>query len=222
MEDVSKIRVRDLFGALTTPQIWAVGAAAIGVVSAAFAIGFAAATYKAELATESERSKHETALETQKTMHSREIAELEKRIEEGSDKVSATESSLTSATIDRNNALLKATFLNHYVRYLVAEKNGGADLRRAHQLFANFVHRLWAAQEESTVDLVMGETTTTKSVRVMVEKPVDVQPFGVQRPVRYEWREQNVTERIIKIVNFSDGSSYIVPESVARDVHNRP
>ena len=67
----------------------------------------------------------------------------------------------------------------------------------------------------------MGDITKTRKIRVMVEKPVIVRPFGVNRPARYEWQEKNIYERIIKVVNFSDGSSYIVPENVATEVHNR-
>lgn len=221
MEDVTKIRIKELIGALTTPQLWAVGAAVVGVFGATLAMGFAVANYKAKIEMEGERTRHVTALEQLKDSHSKVISKLERSIEKAKTEATEAESALALADSVRNSALLKATFLNHYVRYLIAEKHGGEDLKRAHRMFANFVHLLWVAQEENTVDLVLGEVTKKKKVRVMVEKPVNVQPFGVQRPARYEWRDQNVTERIIKVVNFSDGSSYVVPESVASDVHNR-
>jgi len=86
MEDVENIKRKDLIGALTTSQVWGVGAAILGVLAAAFAIGFSAATYRSDVQTEKNKAKHQVELEQHRIKRSMEITKLNKEIENSASK----------------------------------------------------------------------------------------------------------------------------------------
>jgi len=112
-------------------------------------------------------------------------------------------------------------FLDHFLRYSLAKEQGGDDFERAKSLFVGFVHRVWKAQEDQTVNVVMDTRDRTERELVRVDRPV-VTPPSIQKPAStYRWQERRVQETVIKTIKFFDGSTYVIPYEVAGAVHKQ-
>ena len=205
-----ELTLRDLIVRLTAKQLWGLICAFATLLIATFTLGFSAATYKSNI-----------DLDRAKIEHGRELAEAKRNLSEVTEAKTQAKSMAQAAASERAAIVLKITFLDHFLRYSLAKEQGGDDFERAKSLFVGFVHRVWKAQEDQTVNVVMDTRDRTERELVRVDRPV-VTPPSIQKPAStYRWQERRVQETVIKTIKFFDGSTYVIPYEVAGAVHKQ-
>ena len=192
-----KLRLWQLTGYLTAGQLWALLGVLFAVLAGTFSLGFSAAAYKSSVDA------------------SRVQGETQRRIDETEGKLRGCVAAAEVAASEKSVLIVKAKFLDHFHRYLLAKERGGEDLERATALFVGFVHRLWKAQEDDAVKVAMEIRSRTETVRV--DRPVITRPFITKPPSQFVSRR--IDEAVIKTVSFPDGTTYVVPHEIAAAVH---
>ena len=203
MDDIEKLKISQLIGNLTAKQLWGIIVTFAGLLVATFSLGVTVANYKSGIYTESIKTEHQSAM-----------TELNAKLDQ-------SKKNNDLYVIENNSLVLKAKFLDHFLRYVQAKNSGGDNLDRAKNLFVGFIHRVWKAQENDAVNVVLGTNQRTERVRVRINRPVVTRPFIQQPPPEFEWQERTVEKKIIKIISFSDGYTYVIPYEVASEAHKR-
>jgi hypothetical protein len=213
LDDPEKLKLRDLLGYFTAKQLWALAGALVGLVVTSFAAGVWLSSQTNSLTLAGEKiavakqlQEKEDTIKKLAADHERATKDLKFKLSESEKIVSDAKQTVGTFSKERSWLLLKAEFLEHYLRYELAMPAGLEERERTSRLFIGFVSRLWKTQEDNAVKVAMG--LATPSDFPVVSRPIVAKPANPQ-------------QRIIKTVTFPDGSSYTVPYEIASAVHRR-
>lgn len=217
MQDPETMKLFELLGHLTAPQLWGICGAAVGVVVAAFSSGMKVAGYKCELKIENLNVQHTHelgALRNEVINTTEQLRASQTQLEKAVDVARENESALAA---EKAILALKAKFLDHFLRYALAKEQRSKGLVREKNIFVAFVYRLWETQEDAAVSIGMNPQSAPagqSSRKGMVGPEVAKPSAGYGSPER--------EEPVIKTVTFSyDGSVYVIPSEIASEVHLR-
>lgn len=229
-QDPATLSLRELASRLKPSKIWTIVASLVALVVGAFSAGIATSQYAERVVAEGAKLDCQQRLNEQAAAHSKEIAEsvkkrndLQSQIDNLQKELSDSKMNVDRYTEEQAQAVLHIKFLDHYLRYQLSLTGTNEDKERSKNLFVEFVHRLWKAQEESAIEVAFESRprTITERVPVVVRRPQVGPLTSPTRTTTFEDRTRTIQEKVIKIVTFPDGSQYVVPYEIAVEVHKR-